>query len=120
MDIKSIVVESAKQLGYENLQDKQIGAVTTLLEGYDTFVSLLTGYGKSVKHAVLPFAFDNKGTKGYNPQCYTVLCLYVAHVYNTHEVGEHSSRARNNGQTATEFLCRTIQYHIRPLYLCIA
>ncbi len=58
MDFKKIVEDCGRLLGYSNLKDKQIEAVTTFLEGNDTFVSLPTGYGKSLIYAVLPFAFD--------------------------------------------------------------
>ena len=58
MDLRTIAIESAKHLGYEDLKDKQIEAVTTYLDGHDTFVSLPTGYGKSLIYSLLPLAFD--------------------------------------------------------------
>ena len=48
------ISESAKDLGYEKQQE----AVTLFIQGNDTFVSLPTGYGKSVIYAILPGAFD--------------------------------------------------------------
>ena len=58
MDLRTIAIESAKHLGYEDLKDKQIEAVTTFLDGHDTFVSLPTGYGMSLIYSLLPLAFD--------------------------------------------------------------
>ena len=58
MDMKRAISESAKDLGYEKLKEKQQEAVTLFIQGNDTFVSLPTGYGKSVIYAILPGAFD--------------------------------------------------------------
>ena len=55
MDV--IAKECGGVLGY-NLLQKQVEAVTTVLEGKDTFVSLPTGFRKSLIYAVLPIAFD--------------------------------------------------------------
>ena len=45
-------------LGYDEMKQKQVDAVCTFLQGKDTFVSLPTGYGKSLIYAILPIAFD--------------------------------------------------------------
>ena len=58
MDIAESVRESAKELGYDRLKEKQLEAAMSVLSGNDTFVSLPTGYGKSIIYAVLPRAFD--------------------------------------------------------------
>ena len=55
--LAEIALESGKSLGF-NMKDKQVEAVTSFLEGKDTFVSLPTGFGKSLIYAVLPIAFD--------------------------------------------------------------
>ena len=64
MDVREIIVESGKKLGFDKLKDKQIEAVRHFIEGKDVFVSLPTGYGKSIIYALLPFAFDK--LKGKN------------------------------------------------------
>ena len=51
-----IISESAKQLGIGSLKEKQIDAISSFV--HDTFVSLPTGYGKSVIYAALPYIFD--------------------------------------------------------------
>lgn len=56
--IRRAITESGKQLGYDKLKPKQIEALTSFLQGNDTFVSLPTGYGKSIIYAALPYAFD--------------------------------------------------------------
>ena len=52
------ISESAKQLGFEKLKEKQLEAVCSFVQGHDTFVSLPTGYGKSAIYAILPYVFD--------------------------------------------------------------
>ena len=56
--IRRAITESGKQLGYDELKPKQIEALTSFLQGNDVFVSLPTGYGKSIIYAALPYAFD--------------------------------------------------------------
>ena len=58
MDLPEVIEESAKRLGYDSLREKQMEAVLSFMSNKDTFVSLPTGYGKSVIYAVLPFVFD--------------------------------------------------------------
>ena len=55
MDTKTA---GGKQLGYDKLRPKQIEAMSSFIEGNDVFVSLPTGYGKSIIYAALPYAFD--------------------------------------------------------------
>ena len=40
------------------LKEKQVEAIQRFLSGHDVFVSLPTGYGKSVIYAILPLIFD--------------------------------------------------------------
>lgn len=62
-NMESLIQESAVQLGYDRLKEKQLEAIMSFVGGNDTFVSLPTGYGKSVIFAVLPLVFDRlKGT----------------------------------------------------------
>ena len=58
MELATFVMESDMELGYDQLKDKQVEAAVSVLSGRDTFVSLPTGYGKSVIYALLPRAFD--------------------------------------------------------------
>ena len=57
MDVTSAVKESATVFGFA-LKEKQIEAVSSFVGGHDTFVSLPTGYGKSICYAILPSVFD--------------------------------------------------------------
>ena len=61
--IRLAIMESGQALGVHQLKSKQLEALDAFLNGRDTFVSLPTGYGKSIIYAVLPLAFDFlKGT----------------------------------------------------------
>ena len=57
-DLKAIVLDAARSLGYVSLKNEQETALLAFLRGYDVFVSLPTGYGKSLCYAALPAAFD--------------------------------------------------------------
>lgn len=55
---RAAIIESAKAIGIDELKREQYLAIDSILRGKDTFVSLPTGYGKSVVFAALPLAFD--------------------------------------------------------------
>ena len=59
MEVEAVAAESAHLLGFEKLKEKQVEAVKAFIGGSDVFVSLPTGYGKSVIYAVLPAVFDS-------------------------------------------------------------
>ena len=57
---KACATEVATRLGF-SLKDKQLEAILGFMSGKDVFVSLPTGYGKSLIYAViafLPLVFD--------------------------------------------------------------
>ena len=58
MAVRAVVIESARQLGYTKLKERQVEAVEAFIKGHDMFISLPTGYGKSVIYAVLPIVFN--------------------------------------------------------------
>lgn len=49
---------SVRALGYQRIKSEQLEVVMKFLEGYDVFVSLPTGGGKSLCLACLPTVFD--------------------------------------------------------------
>ncbi len=57
-EIEEAIAYSLKKLKYDELKCEQKQAVTAFLSGNDTFVSLPTGYGKSLCYGILPLAFD--------------------------------------------------------------
>ena len=57
MDLRAIIRESASEIELK-LKDKQVIALEAILSGSDVFVSLPTGYGKSIIYALLPRSFD--------------------------------------------------------------
>ena len=44
--------------GLKPLKEKQTEALEAFTSGYDTFVALPTGYGKSIIFGMLPLLFD--------------------------------------------------------------
>ena len=52
------VEAAASSLGYERLTELQRKAILSFVSGIDVFVSVPTGYGKSVCHALFPRVCD--------------------------------------------------------------
>ena len=55
---KEAAISAARRLGYRNFKHEQMKVVLGFLSGRDVFVSLPTGYGKSLCYACLPWTFD--------------------------------------------------------------
>ena len=49
---------AANEIDITSLKTKQVEAITSFVAGRNTFVSLSTGYRKSVIYALLPLVFD--------------------------------------------------------------
>ena len=92
---------ACRRLGHTKLKDEQlIRTVRDLLSGLDTFVSLPTGYGKSLCYAILPWPFDElRNTEKASivlvvsplvslttdqVRAYTFFAYYFSYVYTTH------------------------------------
>ena len=58
MNVEEIISSVARQFGLDQLKPKQIEVISAFVGGRDVFVSLPTGYGKSIIYAALPFVFD--------------------------------------------------------------
>ena len=56
--IASIVTESALQLGYTSVKKEKEEAVKEFVDGRDVFVTLATGFRKSLCYSLLPLVFD--------------------------------------------------------------
>ena len=56
--LTDIARSAASSLGYSSLKPEQELAISSFMEGKDVFISLPTGYGKSLCYAALPYAFD--------------------------------------------------------------
>ena len=59
-DIDNIVDDAASSIGYPALKLEQRRVLKAFVEGKDVFVSLPTGYGKSLCYALLAFDVKNK------------------------------------------------------------
>ena len=53
------VEEGLYQLGYESIKPEQLTAVESLLKGDDVFISVPTGFGKSLVYQLLPFCSES-------------------------------------------------------------
>jgi superfamily II DNA helicase RecQ len=56
--LSTLLQKAALRLGYESLYAEQELAISSFISGKDIFVSLPTGYGKSLCFAILPSVFD--------------------------------------------------------------
>ena len=57
-ELQAIASAAVRALGYDALKPEQEIALLSFLRGRDVFVSVPTGYGKSLCYAALPGAFD--------------------------------------------------------------
>ena len=53
------VDDAVARLGYQAIKQKQREAIEAFTKGEDVFVSLPTGYGKSLCYTLLPWVFDD-------------------------------------------------------------
>ena len=60
---RDAISEVARNHGYERLKEEQLLAIEKFVSGSDVFVSLPTGFGKSLIYGLLPAVFDR--LKGY-------------------------------------------------------
>ena len=58
LSFSEITKSAAVSLGYNSLKPEQLLVISSFLEGNDVFVSLPTGYDKSLCYAALPPAFE--------------------------------------------------------------
>ena len=56
--IEEVVLRAVQRLGFADLRPQQMVAIKTFMQGKDVFVSLPTGYGKSLIYSVLLYAYD--------------------------------------------------------------
>ena len=58
MDLASALEEASREIGIDCLKPKQREAIESFVSGRDLFISLPTGYGKSIIYAILSLVFD--------------------------------------------------------------
>ena len=69
--LQQALAYAAQKLRLERLNEKQAEAVTAFIGGKDVFVSLPTGYGKSVCFQSVPFVLDYIG--GGTDKCIAII-----------------------------------------------
>ena len=55
---RNLIAEVARTHGYESLKEEQLLAIEEFVSGRDVFVSLPTGFGKSLIYGLLPPVID--------------------------------------------------------------
>ena len=73
--LDSAIAAAAARLVYEEVKPEQREAVRGLVNGRDVFVTLPTGFGKSLCYAMLPLVFDS--VRGLPPSTSIVLCVFI-------------------------------------------
>ena len=58
MKFSEALAETIKELGLSSLKPKQVEAIQAFVNGNDVFVSLPTGYGKSLIYGILPLIYN--------------------------------------------------------------
>lgn len=58
MELSDALEEAARELGFEQVKPKQREAIEAFCSGKAVFVSLPTGYGKSIIYAIMPILRD--------------------------------------------------------------
>ena len=69
ISIDDAIDAAAARLGYEEVKSEQREAVRAIVNEKDVFVSLPTGYGKSLCYAMLPFVFDSVLSRPSSSAC---------------------------------------------------
>ena len=67
--LSALICDAGSQIGYKNVNLKQIEAALDFCKGKDVFVSRSTGYGKTLIFAVLPLLFIWQALFPYAAKC---------------------------------------------------
>ena len=73
MEFHTALKRAMECMGISDMKPKQIDAIKSFVSGRDTFVTLPTGYGKSIIFAILPLLFNFLRGE----YAYLLYCLYI-------------------------------------------
>ncbi len=114
-EIEAIAYSSDK-LKYDELRCEQKEAVIAFLNGNDLFVSLPTGYGKSLCYGILPYAFDHLRSKTSTEEVGRSIVVCVSPVTSTKMDQRQSSESKvyrlsslDKLKRASTSLCLSVQ-----------
>ena len=80
MNVDKAIEEVSKDIGLV-FKDKQYDSIKSFCQGHDSFVSLPTGYGKSLIFAVLPLVMDKmKGNRHHSILSIMVKCADIKYI----------------------------------------
>ena len=94
--------EAARTLGYATLKPEQEKVLSEFLGGKDVFVSLPTGYGKSLCYAALPLAFDLKRFGSIEPKRSIVIVVSPLLALMKDQVATYSAKGLSVGSVTHE------------------
>ena len=82
-DLRTVIGDVARGHGYERLKEEQLSAIEKFVSGQDVFVSLSTGFGKSLIYGLLPTTVNGGSLHDLRPLVtasiakHTQRCTYV-------------------------------------------
>ena len=82
-DLRTVIGDVARGHGYERLKEEQLSAIEKFVSGQDVFVSLSTGFGKSLIYGLPPTTVNGGSLHDLRPLAtasiakHTQRCTYV-------------------------------------------
>ena len=117
-DPTQVLADIAGLFGVELLKEKQDEAIRTVLSGRDTFVSLPTGYGKSIIYAALPLIFDRLlDRKGSIVVCVSPLTSLMIDQRSKFEPLGMSVEFVDEAQTDEEAVMRVLKGEVQLVFI---
>ena len=117
-DPTQVLSDVAGLFGVGVFKEKQDEAIRTFLSGRDTFVSLPTGYGKSIIYAALPLIFDRVlGRKGSIVVCVNPLTSLMIDQRSKFEPLGMSVKFVDEAQEDQEAVLRVLKGEVQLVFI---